>query len=232
MKLFSSIAVFILAFQLQSNAQVMVLKPTTTFNPFLHVVKEIKVEAEKESNSWVSKFGIVQQNESNTFYNNQEDWVKERLVKKSKSGNTNQILSWAQTKYAQMMDVVPYQISNLNLYSFIDEWYGVRYRMGGMSKAGIDCSAFVQKLYSYVFNVNVVRTAASQFVSSMPIREKSELKEGDLVFFKIKSSRISHVGVYLQNNKFVHSSSSKGVMISSLDDNYWSKYYAVGGRIL
>ena len=61
---------------------------------------------------------------------------------------------------------------------------------------------------------------------------KEDLKEGDLVFFKIKSKAISHVGVYLGNNKFAHASSSRGVMISNLNEAYWKRYYYKGGRLL
>jgi lipoprotein Spr len=136
------------------------------------------------------------------------------------------------TKYAAMLRVVPETILNLSLYKFIDEWYGVRYRLGGNSKSGIDCSAFVQRAYEQVFGLNLLRTALDQFGMSNLIWRKEQCKEGDLVFFNIKGSRISHVGIYLMNNFFVHASSSNGIMISSLDDKYWSKYYACAGRVL
>ena len=61
---------------------------------------------------------------------------------------------------------------------------------------------------------------------------KEELKEGDLVFFKINSKSISHVGVYLGDDKFAHASSSKGVMISNLNEAYWKRYYYKGGRLI
>jgi lipoprotein Spr len=61
--------------------------------------------------------------------------------------------------------------------------------------------------------------------------KKEELKEGDVVFFNIRTKRISHVGIYLMNDFFVHSSSSQGVMISKLTDAYWKKYYAGAGRV-
>jgi lipoprotein Spr len=75
------------------------------------------------------------------------------------------------------------------------------------------------------------RTAASQYVTTETLK-REELSEGDLVFFKIKVPRISHVGVYLKNNFFVHASSSRGVMISNLNSSYWSRYFAGGGRVL
>ncbi|MBX9449881.1 MAG: C40 family peptidase [Taibaiella sp.] len=67
------------------------------------------------------------------------------------------------------------------------------------------------------------RTSRDQYSISKKIGSKDELREGDLVFFKIRSRAISHVGIYLADGKFAHASSSKGVVISSLDQDYWSK---------
>lgn len=134
-------------------------------------------------------------------------------------------------KYAAMMGLMPKAMSNYILYNFIEEWYGVRYRYGGTDKSGIDCSAFVQKLYEDVFCTEVVRTARQQFHSCKVVWDTDNLKEGDLVFFRTRGRRISHVGIYLANNFFVHASSSNGVMISNLTDNYWSKRYAGAGKL-
>lgn len=134
-------------------------------------------------------------------------------------------------KYANMLGVLPQVITNDLLYSFIDEWYGTRYRLGGTDHNGIDCSAFVQRLYARVFNINLFRTAAEQFKGCQSLWSKEDLNEGDLVFFNIRTKRISHVGIYLMNDYFVHSSTSQGVMISKLSDAYWRKYYAGAGRV-
>ena len=155
-------------------------------------------------------------------------------AQKNSSTGTEEAASyynWIQKKYAEKMAVDPSEVSNETLYNFINEWYGVRYVYGGTTQRGVDCSSFVQKLMNAAYNVNLDRTAASQFVSTKTI-QRDELKEGDLVFFKIKVSRISHVGVYLKNNCFVHAASSKGVMISNLNSTYWNRYFAGGGRIL
>lgn len=135
-----------------------------------------------------------------------------------------------QQKYAGLLGVVPDAIGNFPLYSFIEEWYGVRYRLGGNDKHGIDCSAFVQRLYENVFCTSLVRTAMEQFSACRMVFNTDSLKEGDLVFFR-RGSRISHVGIYLVNNFFVHASSSRGVMISSLGDDYWQRLYAGAGKI-
>ncbi len=130
------------------------------------------------------------------------------------------------------MQVTPQLLTNNSLYRFIDSWLGTPYRLGGTTHKGIDCSAFVQQLYANVFSTNLVRTAIEQFGMAKRLFDYDSLKEGDLVFFRTVSSRISHVGVYITNNFFVHSCSSKGVTVSSLDEKYWSRTYAGAGRIM
>ena len=134
-------------------------------------------------------------------------------------------------KYANMIGLMPRSMSNYILYRFIDEWYGVKYTYGGTDKSGIDCSAFVQKCYAEVFCTELVRTARDQFHSCRMIWDIDNLIEGDLVFFRTRGKRISHVGIYLANNFFVHASTTGGVMISSLTDTYWSKRFAGAGKI-
>ncbi len=153
--------------------------------------------------------------------------LRKRPTEKYDPAETNAL----QVKYSDILEVVPQSLSNISLYDFIDNWMGVRYRLGGNDSNGIDCSAFVQRLYEQVYAVNLVRTALEQFTFCKIIKEKNELQEGDLVFFRIRSKRISHVGVYLANDHFVHASRTGGVMISDLNHNYWKRYYAGAGRI-
>lgn len=141
------------------------------------------------------------------------------------------VASPIQQKYAAILGVLPQTIKNFTLYNFVEEWYGVRYRMGGDSKNGIDCSAFVRRLYENVFCTNLVRTAFEQFNTCQFVKSLDSVKEGDLVFFKTKGNRITHVGIYLMNDFFVHASSTRGVMISSLNDEYWGRRYAGAGII-
>jgi lipoprotein Spr len=134
-----------------------------------------------------------------------------------------------QLKYAVLLNMEVELLENDALLAHVDEWYGTRYRLGGSSKSGIDCSAFVQAIYLSAFGVSLPRTAREQYSLSRII-SSTELKEGDLVFFNTTGG-ISHVGIYLQNNKFVHASSSYGVIISDMFDPYYVKRFKGAGRI-
>lgn len=134
-------------------------------------------------------------------------------------------------KYAEIIGVKPKEINNLTLYQFIDKWYGTNYRLGGEDNTGIDCSGFARKLYDEVYGIDLSRTSREQFSDCDRVKKTAEAREGDLVFFHIHSKSITHVGVYLANNYFVHSSTTGGVMISSLNEEYWHKYYAGCGRV-
>ncbi|NNM95712.1 MAG: glycoside hydrolase [Bacteroidia bacterium] len=133
-------------------------------------------------------------------------------------------------KYAGILQVPVSDITNQSLYEFIDSWYGVPYKFAGRTKAGVDCSDFVSLLYEKAYGVNISGTSADLFDKCKAVKE-TELKEGDLVFFRINSRHISHVGVYLQNNKFVHASVHAGVVISSLNEPYYKKYFYKAGKL-
>ena len=135
-----------------------------------------------------------------------------------------------QLKYAVLLDTEVERLQNTTLFSIIDEWHGTRYVLGGSTKAGIDCSAFVQAVYAKLFQRPMPRTVREQHkaVAEIP---RAEIMQGDLVFFKTRGSSVSHVGIYLQNNKFVHAASSGGVMVSDLFDDYWMRRFAGVGRM-
>jgi len=137
--------------------------------------------------------------------------------------------SATQFKYATMMNREVETLTDTALYNFIDEWWATRYRYGGTDKYGIDCSAFAGKVLESVYGISLPRTAAEQYKLSERI-SKNNLVEGDLVFFNTRGG-ISHEGVYLGNNYFVHSSVNGGVTISSLTDNYYSRTFISGGRV-
>lgn len=133
-------------------------------------------------------------------------------------------------KYAGIMEVSSADISNGRLYSFIDNWYGTRYRLGGTDRNGIDCSAFTQLLQKDVYGKELPRMTAQQAEVVKRVYEK-QLQEGDLVFFDYDGRRFSHVGIYLQNGYFVHASERKGVIITRLRDPWTYRYFSRAGSV-
>lgn len=118
------------------------------------------------------------------------------------------------------------------LYKEIKSWLGVPYKYAGHSKNGTDCSGLVMEVYKNVYGKKIVHYSADIYDKYCRKINRSQLKEGDLVFFSfVKSRKISHVGIYLLNNKFIHSSSSKGVIISDLDEPYYIKNFVGCGRV-
>jgi len=115
------------------------------------------------------------------------------------------------------------------LYSQFNDWQGVRYQHGGLSQYGIDCSGFVHLTFKSKFGMDLPRTASMQARLGKEIR-KSDLRPGDLVFFKTGFAS-NHVGIYLERNKFLHASEKKGVTISKLDHTYWKSNYWKSVRI-
>lgn len=134
-----------------------------------------------------------------------------------------------QFKYAILMEEPVETVTNERLISFLENWYGTPYKFGGENKTGIDCSAFSSLLMDSVFGIALPRTCRSQYEMGVKIK-KPQLEEGDLVFFNTTGG-ISHVGVYLANNKFVHAGTSSGVAISDLDDAYYKKRFIGASRV-
>ena len=119
---------------------------------------------------------------------------------------------------------------NEQLYDAIEAWMGTPYKYGGTTKEGVDCSAFVGHIYREVYQKRLHRVS-NDIQQDVTLITKSELREGDILFFTNSKGRVSHVGIYLKDGLFVHSSTSQGVIISRLDDSYWSKHFYKGGRI-
>jgi len=107
---------------------------------------------------------------------------------------------------------------------------GVPYKWGGITTKGFDCSGLVW----YVFDKNKItlpRTADVQYKKGKTVTI-GNLQKGDLVFFTTYEPGASHVGIYLEKGKFIHASSSKGVMVSNLSDSYWKPRYLGARRII
>ncbi|WP_457745465.1 C40 family peptidase [Sulfurimonas sp.] len=128
---------------------------------------------------------------------------------------------------------IPHKRNNsikISLLEAYKKWKNTPYCYGGHSKSGVDCSSLVQILYKNAFNISLPRTTQAQVLMGHKI-SKYKMREGDLIFFKT-GTRSHHSGVYLENGKFIHSSSTKGVTISNLNNPYWRSKYWQSRRIL
>lgn len=196
-----------------------VATPTSYKSNGIKFLDDISVTAPRDKNDRLSL-------EKETVTNKEYSTVNKSY---SESNATVGKASALEIKYAALLNTDVELLADDQLLSYIDEWYGTRYRLGGTTKSGVDCSAFVQAVYLSAFAITLPRTARDQFKASRII-SATELKEGDLVFFNTRGG-ISHVGIYLQNNKFVHASSSSGVKISDMFEPYYLKRYMGAGRI-
>lgn len=116
------------------------------------------------------------------------------------------------------------------LYDQYHKWKGTRYAYGGMSRRGVDCSGLVYITFQNRLNKSLPRTTAEQSSMGYSV-SRSDLKEGDLVFFKT-GKKLRHVGIYIEDGQFLHVSSKKGVMLSRLNDYYWKDRYWFARRVL
>jgi len=111
-----------------------------------------------------------------------------------------------------------------------DEWEGIPQKWGGTSKQGVDCSGLVQSVYASRFQLSLPRTTDQQVRTGTRV-SRSALRPGDLVFFR-HGRKEYHVGIYLSDGEFLHTSTSEGVTISPLDRSYWEKRWWQGRRLL
>jgi cell wall-associated NlpC family hydrolase len=153
-----------------------------------------------------------------------------KMITDSSSARNKEFRGSLKERYAAVIEVPEREISNEKLYKFIDEWMGVNHVTGGKDKRGIDCSGFTALLEKEIFGYNLPRTAL-QMAENVKRKFEEEMKEGDLVFFDFNGKRFSHVGVYLLNNRFVHVSTSKGVIVSNLKDPWYYKFFSRCGSV-
>ncbi len=132
--------------------------------------------------------------------------------------------------YAEKLGIQLNKEYDAALLKEVIDWLGTPYVYGGKDKTGTDCSGFVLQVYKVVYGINTARSANGIYEESVKVK-RDKLKQGELVFFKINTEKIGHVGIFLQDSYFIHASTSKGVMVSSLDLEYWTKYFVSGGRL-
>ena len=123
---------------------------------------------------------------------------------------------------------------NVALYKEATTWLHIRHVDGGTSRNGTDCSFLVYSLYKSVYHKTIERNSAAMLTKNCKRIDRNQLKEGDLVFFSTggkSKSYVNHVGIFLKDTKFLHSSTSKGVIVSDLDEDYYRKTWVCGGRV-
>lgn len=121
----------------------------------------------------------------------------------------------------------------LTLFLEAAAWVGTPYRAGGQTKKGVDCSGFTTSVYREVYQKKLARNSADMYSHNCArIRRKSNLKSGDLVFFRTtKSKEITHVGIYLKDNYFIHAATRGGVQVNRLDEPYYDQTFYRAGRV-
>ncbi|MDF1549381.1 MAG: NlpC/P60 family protein [Bacteroidales bacterium] len=132
--------------------------------------------------------------------------------------------------YSQKLGVKLEGKEDKTLIKSVAAWKGVPYKYGGQSKSGTDCSGFVGQVYNEAYNKKLHRSS-KDMVKDVRFISKRKLETGDLVFFKIKSRKVSHVGIYIADNKFIHATTRRGVMVNDLDDSYYKEYFYKAGRV-
>jgi hypothetical protein len=113
----------------------------------------------------------------------------------------------------------------------IQSYLGTPYNGQGKSLEGIDCSQFTLEVYEKFIGMELQRTAADQFLTGTAIDLKN-IRYGDMIFFRINGNIVSHVGIFIGFNEFIHSSKSSGIIISNLGDDYWKDKLAGARRVL
>ncbi|MEK4629876.1 MAG: C40 family peptidase [Solibacillus sp.] len=122
-----------------------------------------------------------------------------------------------------------YSVDELKTIS--SKYIGVRYAYGGTSSKGFDCSGYVRHVFKELGITSLDRTSSGMYQQGTAIK-KADLQPGDLVFFNTAGNRVSHVGIYIGSGKFIHASTSKGVIKTDINDKYyWGNKYVGAKRI-
>lgn len=202
-------------------------------------LKRIHTESPNDQSGVVVEWDDDSANNDNSSSNSSNTTTTNNTSKKN-NNNGNTVVENSEPKiktrtfYTNYSKKFGYELSgdeNKDLITEIDTWLGTPYKYGGKTKQkGTDCSGFVGSVISAVYKKEISRSSTDMYNDVTPVK-KSELQEGDLIFFKIDGKRISHVGIYISNNKFAHASTKRGVVINDLDENYYKTRFYSGGRI-
>lgn len=149
--------------------------------------------------------------------------ISQRTTAPSNSGSSD-------PKLPRMMKVNYYEATRQSLMQAYRDWQGTPYLLGGATKNGVDCSSLVSVIYDDYFGIDMPMNTRKLLNKGDGVRRAS-LRTGDLVFFRT-SRRNLHVGIMVDNREFLHASTSQGVMLSSLEENYWAMRYFAGRRVM
>lgn len=132
--------------------------------------------------------------------------------------------------YDQTLGLKLAHTENKSLLQTVTDWLGTPYSYGAASRRGTDCSGFVSQVFKKVYGITLKRSSRSMF-STVQRVAKTDMKAGDLVFFRHGKGAIYHVGIYLKDNKFAHAATNGGVMVSSLSQPYYHHNFYSAGRV-
>ncbi|MDU4652814.1 C40 family peptidase [Sneathia sanguinegens] len=152
-----------------------------------------------------------------------EEYVHDEAFIQLKTKELKEKLSNA---YEQIDNIILFE----SLMNAFGHWKGTKYRWGGDSKDGIDCSALTRRIYRAVFNGYELPRVSVDQIKRGKIVSKENLKPGDILFFRPRNS-VNHTAVYVGNSLFINASSSNGVILSSLENSYWKQYFKFGVRV-
>lgn len=191
-------------------------------------------QANDDDSGYPTKRGRTTSSVRRTSGSHNRDWAK---TKPNDDGNYDDRSidngPTATDEEWKRLDITLSRNDNKALYKEIKSWLGTPYSGGGHTKqVGTDCSGFVMELYLSVYNIALERRGGLQYYNNCTPIDKEALREGDLVFFNNgEGGKISHVGIYLKDNKFAHASSSRGVVIDDLTAKYYVKHFFAAGRV-
>ncbi|MBR1774519.1 MAG: C40 family peptidase [Bacteroidales bacterium] len=144
----------------------------------------------------------------------------------SSSSSSNNKTNSKDAVYKDSKDYLKKRDTKLSLYCM--DWVGTPHVLGGNTKQGVDCSGFVYNVYKDVFDITLPRRSADMENEVKILSNKTKMREGDLVFFG--KNGVNHVGIFLNGDNFVHTSTSKGVIVSSLEEKYWKENFRSCGH--
>ncbi len=200
----------------------------------LSVSCNVMRQANDDDSGYPTKRGRTTSSVRRTSGNHNRDWAKTKPNDDGyyddrgiDNGPTATDEEW------KRLDITLSRNDNKALYKEIKSWLGTPYSGGGHTKqVGTDCSGFVMELYLCVYDIALERRGGLQYYNNCTPIDKEALREGDLVFFNNgEGGKISHVGIYLKDNKFAHASSSRGVVIDDLTAKYYVKHFFAAGRV-